>query len=151
MTTSPPGRVVDAMNRFLRSLRRVVGSEEEAVFPGDGGNVVVVCASPFDALAGVQHDRLITVLAEIGLVEAVEAVEELPEGAVGLDAVGLDGAPAEVVVPAEGDDPKLASVGPLSGDGAAAGLDRTPRGRSVTRSFSTSVPACAVTVLGSTG
>src|SRR5262249_38498850 len=75
--------VVQAGDGLLRGVGRVVLAEEGAVLPDrrtetsvEGlERVVRVRALPLDALALVQHERVVAVLLEDGLVEALELVE----------------------------------------------------------------------------
>src|SRR5262249_20019499 len=95
--------VVQTGDGLLRGVGRVVLAEEGAVLRGrrteivDGLDTVVpVRALPLDALALVQHDRVVAVLLEGRLVEALELVEYLAAGAVGVHAPGVELVPPEV-------------------------------------------------------
>src|SRR6266571_657493 len=95
--------VVGAVDRLLHRVRGVVSAEQDAVLLSGGVRpvgerlvgVVLVVAAPLDPLAGVQHGRVGKLL-EVRLIEALVAVEQLPERAVLVDAVGLEALAAEV-------------------------------------------------------
>src|SRR5439155_23581337 len=83
--------VVGAVDRLLHRVRGVVGAEQYAVLLGGGVRpvgvrlvaVVLVVAAPLDRLAGVQHGRVAELL-EVRLIEALVAIEQLAERAVGV-------------------------------------------------------------------
>src|SRR5881409_1479656 len=115
--------VVGAVDRLLHRVRGVVGAEQDAVLLGGGVRpvgvrlvgVVLVVAAPLDPLAGVQHGWIVELL-EVRLVEALVAVEELPERAVLVDAVGLEALAAEVVVAGDAEELDVARLAALARD-----------------------------------
>src|SRR5207302_1131096 len=116
-------------DRLLHRAGRVVGTEQDAVLLGGGVGavgeglvgVVLIVAAPLDPLAGVEHRRVAELL-EVRLIEALVAVEELAERAVGVDAIGFEAEAAEVVVAGDAEELDLAGLRALAGDRAAVHL-----------------------------
>src|SRR5438093_3611737 len=87
--------VVGAVDRLLHRVRGVIGAEQDAVLLGGGVGpvgerlvgVVLVVAAPLDPLAGVDHGGMGKLLG-VRLVEALVAVEQRPDRAVLVGAVG---------------------------------------------------------------
>src|SRR5437016_8154620 len=129
--------VMQAGDGFLHRVGRVVLAPEDAVLlgrrvgaVGEGlVGVVLIRALPLDPLTLVQHDRVVAVLLEGGLIEALVLVEELAASAVGVDPVRVELVAPEVVVAVDPDDLQLARLVAVAGDHATAGGRRLAVGR----------------------